>query len=255
MSIDPFENPKTQIARAKRRIDELTRGIGEYFAVNPFKESIRRDRERGVQVAARHYSEFPEELSEMVDDSITKSRSALDQAVYAASLLIDPSLKGNEKAERGLAFPFADDPKKLDFKSVPAALHDVIRRFEPYPPSQERPGGNFKLVGLNRLANIHKHRFLIKAQPAPASLFAWSIVPVDLTASPTYAWDPDKRELSATTPLNAPGMHIVMLNQAIAFSEPEFVRNANVVSVLTDIHKMAEGIVGAIEAEARRLLP
>lgn len=253
MAIDAFEIPKKQVGRAKRCIDELDRGIGNYFAANPVKQTLRVDRARGVQVAIRHYSEFPDELSERVDDAITKLRSALDQAVYAASLQIDSSLKGYERAERGLAFPIADEPNKLDFKSVPAALHGLIRGFEPYPLTPGRSGGNHILWCLNRLANIHKHRFLVEAQVGKQSVLALSIGPVS-EGPPAFAWNAEGRELSATLPLGSPTMVMAMINQCIAFAEPELVRNANIVLVLLDMYGVVDRIVGDIEAETLRIL-
>lgn len=113
---------------------------------------------------------LPTDMRGLASNAVKNFRDALDQAVFAASYLI------SGKRSNQTHFPFGESPDDLEYslsrklavpcKGIREELFPALRASEPYPTSDDYPGGNDILRLLGRVSGPNKHAITltVKAQ-------------------------------------------------------------------------------------------
>jgi hypothetical protein len=166
MALNPFDSSRRKIARAKKHLAELDRGIGAFFArpdmYQPFVEA-HPEKAGWTILKVRFIEELPHEFEEIVGDILGNLRSALDHAVYGIALAVAESANSPKPKIDTACFPFAKDAAHFEnalkgrCASVPAELHSIFRDCKPYN------GGNEPLWALNVIRGTDEHAILVPA--------------------------------------------------------------------------------------------
>ncbi len=184
----------------------------------------------------------------MAFDALNCLRSALDHAVFAATV----TLTGMQNPGR-TKFPFADTPEGLaaEFKrgarDVPNDLHSYLLGLKPYGT------GNRLLWGFNKVRNENIHRILSPIAHVAGSLAIGGSGFVE-SMSTVEIWDSEKREL---TYLKSKGMDPGIRSKItidIAFVETSDLPNQSVIGVLERLIVVVGGVIDGIEMETASIL-
>lgn len=246
---DPFETSKFSIAWAKDHIAELDREIDAFFGNDDSCASVVEPSPKGTYklLKVKFRKPMPRPLRGHASDAAINLRNALDQAICSVCALV-PITGFNTY------FPIARDLVELErtltkgwCKDLPQEISDIVRRSKPYK------GGNDVLWALNRLSNTNKHGILRPVLPTN------DLISVEGYGLGIYIWNPprwdgDNDELIlARMPAGRNFDINLQLAFFVAFNEIEFIDGEEVIAVLNKFVEIVEGIVMAIEAEARRL--
>lgn len=249
---DSLQSSKATLARAKHHCHDFNWQFGIYFDSKPFSEVLSEfDPNTNQDVyKVKLAKPMPAMLNGIAADAINNLRSALDQAGFAASI----AAGGNGK---NTYFPFGDTAAEVNSrkatgsKEIPGEIFSLMESFKPYR------GGDDLLWALNKLCNTHKHRILmpIAMTTGGARLgeIGWdnakggkiNLVPI---------WDSAKNEMEiARMPHGAHLKYKMQLAHSISFGEIDAVKGLPAASVLRALILKVDGILMAIEAEARRI--
>lgn len=250
-STDPFESASRRIASAKRHITNVERELRALAAESPHVIVSEPDTEPGWTVLkVKMTKKFPATVEDGVFDALINLRSALDNATYATCIL----RPGSKKNPRKTNFPFGLDEANArsmatgNSRDIPKEIFDYCMSFKPYK------GGNDLLWALNNTSNINKHRLI-----APASSRRWqqlSLAQYTLTkfVDGAFKWDSTKNEMPLfAIPTPETANYKIQIGLIVAFGDVEIVEGKDVLTTLDAMATEVAGIVGAIEAEAKRV--
>lgn len=247
---DPFFSARQRLARADLHLADLADRIEAFFErddcykglIKPFGDGQRETR------VIRFTERLPVVWRVLACEVIEHARSALDHAAFATA-----ALSGRPGA-KSAHFPIAETPADLEngikgrCKDIPSDIHTLFRSLKPYQ------GGNDLLWTLNNLCNASKHKLLplivgtagrIRLQGPGGRR---GIIPY------RPFWDPDENEIAiATTYIGDEFTYDVDLTFYVAFGEIGAVADYSAPGLLDEICGEALAVVGAIEAECRRL--
>lgn len=248
---DPFNSSKRRISRAKVHIHDLNGRINKFLVDYPCSHAVETDTNGIDQLHKIKFSAtIPDSFGEIAADALENLRAALDQAGYAVAVAAGVS------DPRKAYFPIGDDAMNLESiirmscKNIPNEIIAIFRGFQPYQ------GGNDLIWALNRANNINKHRLLV-----PACQFL-SNMNLRIHGSggncrippPPPIWDRGKNEIVfAITSPDAKIEYNIKGSYCISFDEIEVIRGHPAAHILDAMASEVEGIVMAIEAEARRI--
>lgn len=248
---EPFNSAYLKLAWAREHINELEWEIADFLHVCPcesFAEPHPDKPEHTIQ-KIRLLRTPPERLSLIAGDAVDNLRAALDHAIYEISIPCDGP------GTRSAYFPFAgsvarfEDQLKGRCADVPKDIWPLLRSFKPYE------GGNRSLVALNRACNRNKHALLLSlavlACPVQESL-AGKGGPVSVPVF--HVWDRSKNEMELFT--IGPGAQYKAqfdFRFLVVLSEIGIAEDEQAFTVLNALAGEVQRVLGAIEAEARRL--
>lgn len=188
----PLFNAKYSIRNAERHIEAVIAELRKFdescnyaHVTEPHAES------GGVVHKLKPTILVPEFLSGMVFDVIINLRSALDQLGHTVAVAAGFGPKPNYAG-----FPFGDSETDLKSreggacKQIPKVIFDYLASYKPYK------GGDDVLWSLNKIANSHKHHFIVKSAGIANVSLMWDIYIKsgrDFNFPPK--WDPDKDEM------------------------------------------------------------
>jgi hypothetical protein len=246
---DPFHSSKYSLARAKEHVGDFKRQVGEFIKTEPYTFVVEIDPKTSEEVHKVKLSKpMPAALPGIASEAVYHLRSCLDQLIYAVILL------ACGKRVRNAYFPIArtqgdfENAVKGRLKEVPKEIADLIRGLKPYE------GGNIPLVALNALSNTNKHAFI-----APTAIVSEGDMSVKGTlcagaSVPTPIWDRTKNDMEIfRQPVGGASQVNIKLSYFVAMHDVEFVDGAPAHAVLDKFVNVVEGILIAVEAEARRL--
>lgn len=245
---DPFESSRRKIARAKQHIQNFKRHVGRFEKKEPYKPLAELDPQSpNTRVhKVKLVEPLPVVLGEIVADAVGNLREALDLAGYAVAVA------SGSKTENTY-FPFAKDRAHFNFgrcKDLPQDIQTLFGAFKPYL------GGNDMLWAINQICNVKKHKDILR-------IGVTVIGGMNLSASgskgtwaypKTWAWDRTKNEvILGWSSTDSDFKCHFKVTLAVAFGEVQIVRGQEALGVLSQMVRIVEGILLAIEAESRRL--
>jgi hypothetical protein len=251
---DPFKDAKSGIRNAQRHLAELERQLSAFAESKPyayFVETNANGTEDFHKVRAR---ELPDDLANIIFDIAGNLRASLDRAGFVVATAAGTSGKNAH-------FPFwtniADVKTAANGRSkdIPQPIYDLMISFKPYK------GGNHTLWALNRLTNTNKHESLSLMgnvvggfRGAPIGQGTNTIVNHLLTYRWPPVWDRSKNEMMVFhVPRGVPVDMNVQIAMFVAITNIDGIDGQPAIGVLNQLVRMVDGIVAAIEAEARRL--
>jgi hypothetical protein len=255
--VDPFESPKLLLEEARADIGDLIERSDAFFKAHPPTGIEEIDPKSGEKlVKIRQTSAIPGRIRTRATSVLNDLRHALDQATVAASLLL--GAKGTDN----VYFPFADSPVDLDHvltgphgrcRKVPAALHPILKRFEPFPTAATHKGGDDLLRILGRLSGPSKHRVILDID---LNLQGIHVETAKLMGAAMLGpqWDAKKKEVILFRVM--PGGHVDYKISApffIAFGKGP-ISGQPAIGVLSALSDKVEKILSTIEAETMLLL-
>jgi hypothetical protein len=252
MPDDPFDSPRAVLQRARDHIDDLEARIKAFFDRKPYARVIDFDREASQQVhKIRLTAKIPGNLAVITKDVLSNLRDALDHAVYASAVML-----GNKSPQK-TGFPFAYDAAGVHNKlnkeliDVPSAIRSLLEALRPHK------GGDETLWGLNAVRNTKTHKMLVPL--GAASISGSTEVITGQVIGPTrmgyHRWDASKNEVEYMR--LGPGSEVYYKFTAsfdVLFGNVEVFGGRQATSTLRVVANEVERILGAIEAETRRVL-
>lgn len=240
---DIFHSSKSCINRAKYHLYDFNRQLNSFMNTNPCVSFIETDPNTAEEIHKIKLTKpLPTVLSNIAFDAAINLRCALDQCIFALSF---------GKGGRFAAFPFASDASHFEdavkgrCKHLPVEIANLIRTFKAYK------GGNDLLFALNELANTSKHAIICPVGLTNSNITYEGMSNISITFP---FWDRTKNEMELfrmpkgnTTEIN------INFSLTVEIGDIEFVEGKPAVAVLDQLIRVVEGIVMAIEAEAKRL--
>lgn len=224
--------------------------LRDYKASKPYHLFSDFDPATGDEIRkVRVQRDVPLDFGCMAFDALNSLRSALDHAVFAATVILtgDPNPTKTK-------FPFADTEDwlveselKRGARDVPTDLHPYLLGLKPHK------AGNRLLWGFNKVRNENIHRILSPVAHARGSLGIGGNGYIG-SMSTMHAWDSDKRELSYLRCRDVGSGIKVDVTVDIAFIETSDLPLQSVVGTLEQASRMIDGIINGIEAETTRIL-
>lgn len=190
---------------------------------------------------------MPEALPGVAFDVIVNLRAALDQAGYAAA--VAAGTKGKQAQ-----FPFGETLADVESlrtrgsRNVPKDIFDVMVAAQPYK------GGNGFLWAMNKLCNAHKHEIVAPVSACvgvhEASNMAFEYVKrFDFPPR----WDSAKNEMVVVVMSHGAKFEMDLeITSFIAFSKIEGVSGQPAIGIMRKLAHEIDGILDAIDAQARR---
>jgi hypothetical protein len=246
---DPFYSAKIRFKQAERNLPKIARLADRFIADNQNARAAveLNPKTRGQILKVKFRRRIPSKLEVLVTETVEHLRHALDIACHATAARPD------NPSPRYTYFPIADNPTELDrvIKGRSKGLHPeivaLIRKFE---PDKTR---NLLLWAVNQAAN-RKHIALMPVGGAGGFHGGIAVRRGTFKLYPDIRWDRAKNEI-AIGELSQGGEadYNFGLTFSVAFSEIDGLREQQVVRKLYEMICMVGVVLGAIEAEARRL--
>jgi len=247
---DPFYSAKSSLLRAENHITDFDTAIWRYRDEHPPAYVTELDPDGRTQTLKFRFTEpFPQTWIDSATDALIATRSALDQACYAAS-----KVSGNTSL-RHTQFPIAASADDFDnlisgrkvCKDIPDAIVALIRRFKPYK------GGNDTLWTLNKLRHS-VHTELVPVDIKGGNVWIYHAVGSAEVTALNPIFDRTTNEMPfARVPADANlncKAHPTLL---IGFDHPEIAGRQHAVAFLAGAVSEVEQIVEAIETACCRL--
>lgn len=194
----------------------------------------------------------PDQLCKLASHALWDLKHALDHATFAAV----QAIRGREAAE--VYFPICSHPNDLEARlrstpkgqsqlRYPTELHDVFRKLEPYPTSDQYVGGGDEFIAISRLANSTKHAIALRTGARTSVAGARGVG--GIVRIFTDSWDSSLNELTlcAVRPTAKLDMRI-QLAAFICFSNQELLEAFPASQVLSGFASCVEDAVHALEA-------
>jgi hypothetical protein len=247
---DPLESSRRKLARAKEHFADLQRKISEFEDSDPYirVEEIHPDKINHLVHKVKLTHPLPTSFENITVDLVGNLRSSLDKAGYAVAVA------SGVKNPRFSAFPFAGSVADLEnslagrCKDIPKQIQLLFRGFQPYP------GGDDLLCALNEICNADKHK-IIKPIGTGVIRTHVNVRGIGFAGIPRHpVWDSAKNEMELIT--LGPGAKFECefeFRVFVAFSEIKAVEGHPVLGVLDALIRKVEGILLAIEAEAKHI--
>jgi hypothetical protein len=242
---DPFESPRLLLSGAERHINTFRSSVANLRSKDWCAPVADPETPNGIII--RPKITVPKDMKQIVFDLTNNLRSALDHAVFAATLLL------TEEEREGTKFPFGDTRKDLEddakrrCKNVPRELLPYLLAFEAHRE------GNPLLWGLNKLRNTKSHRVLI---PVAATVALSGVGEPSPGTIVTPEWDPATGRFKANlelSPNTNMGGVAYSFRLEIAIGIGAF-RGEPALTIFDRIFGEVERVVSGIEAETARLL-
>lgn len=248
--LKPFESAKLLVERAAHHLDELETFERVYTSQQPFRHFQERDINGDILFKAALTKLPPGSLSAIAFDAINCLRSALDHAVFDASVRI-----GGNPQPKFTKFPFGSDYNEAlrDFSrkkaEVPEPIRPFILAFEPFKNGRE------KLWELNELRNSKIHKILSGTIVSATGFGIKGGYIGSLQFDQVSEWDQRDLTLTYMRARVAQNVHIrIDLLVKIAFGVDTPFPNEHAVTILRNFREIMERIVLGIEAESVRLM-
>ncbi len=154
------------VADLRLLLDEYKRGVrGALFSVSTAADG-------GIEYRRGEVPAPPAPISLVFGDFLQAARAALDHAIFAFSVAVEPDYV------RPPGFPIVLDEARYDAASaaplryVPAEIREVVRRFQPFAGAT---GRDDPLAQLDELAEIDRHRQInLLASVVEADSVGWT---------------------------------------------------------------------------------
>jgi len=252
--MDAFLSAKTLLNRAYQHITEFDAWVLAYRNQKPYKITRENNPASGKTThKARVVEQPPLILPGIAFDAVNCMRSALDHAVFDASVKL-----GGSPRPKYTKFPFGNDAgsaaKDLNrkYSEVPDTLRPFLQATRPYPDSD---GGNQILWGLNELRNGKIHQILSaiisNGGLAAANLLAGGFCDFSLRSD----WDAAKQEFTFLETGCANEIPLeIHITIEVSFSAGTPFADKPASDALKEMLTTAASIVYGIEAETARLV-
>lgn len=163
-----FHSSKRSIQRARHHINDLERAIVQFNKDGRSLTFVEESYASGTKyvVKARLARQIPDELECIAIDAIYNLRSSLDQAIFSvADVARTAGGTGIDLDSRHWSFPICykeqEANKRINKLCQPAGFPEAIGNdLKSLKPYFNGDAGNSLLYGINKAANINKHRFL-----------------------------------------------------------------------------------------------
>jgi hypothetical protein len=249
--VDPFESSRRKIAWAKKNLTDLKREVAAWSSEKTIYEAFTEldpNKPDHITHKIRLTKQMPDHWCDLAGTVVDSLRAALDHATY------DVAVASGCSEPRNAYFPFSGDITRFEVNlkgrcaDVPKDIFPLLRAFEPYK------GGSEALWALNeiRVANNHIPVIPIGTVTRSTGVNIRGTGFVEMPVTPI--WDSTKNEMILFT-LGPGATFQGQFDFAfyIAFGEIESVKGKPVIPILDDFVEIVETILGAIEAECRRL--
>lgn len=245
MGIDPnlFESPRLLLDRAASHIDALRLRIDD-LRQTPNWSVMTPDGDGGFFISSN--VAIPGDMKLIAFDIVNSLRSALDHAVFAATLGITGEERGNTKFPIGDTAKEARDNAKRGRVSVPPALLEFLLAFEVHRD------GNAIVWALNKLRNTKSHRVLVSF----ASTIDFVGMSVSEGTEASYEWDEATGRFKMRferQPAFGPPIALQTFRLQVLIGTGKFA-GEQALTVFNSMASEVERIVSAIEAETARLI-
>ena len=246
---DPFRDARLRVARAQCHADDFRRVSHEFFEGHRYTYAVEAHDDGAHDLLKVKFGEpLPSELPLLAAEVFWHLRSALDSTGYTIAVAVGARHPGDSH------FPFgndSDDPKRWRrSKALPKEIFSFMRKFKPYK------GGHVGLWCLNDACNRCKHEMLILT-PVNVGLSVFRVMEVaggDAVVLDPPTWNSDKHELELVDMERGAKLYYDLdLHFDVSFDEPEPFAGEPAVGVLDQLVRETSRIIGAIEAESRRL--
>ena len=245
--VDPFESPKRRLHRGKEHTRRLEKRIATFLEKKPYQRVQDVDTEGVTTHALKFTRNFPDSWANSAAKSLEALRSALDQTGYATAVI------GGAVEPKNAYFPIADTAADLDgvikgrCKDICPEIRTLFRGFD----AHQR--GNYAIWALNKLCNSNKHRLLMPVGTlAPNMRIAHGVLSGGEILMPLWNREKNQIEFARIFPGGA-FKYDAQISFFIGFDELNGVKSAPVVGVLDMIASEVQRIIGATEAECRRI--
>lgn len=248
-SSDPLAGSKRRLARAKTHIRDLNLTVKAFVDRKPYRHVVEPapDGIHDIHKLKARRKALPTSFVDLTTDATENLRAALDLAIYAVAAKCPAANLGRA------AFPFCakltDFPSRIgdSCKGFPNELLTLLAAFQPYQ------GGNDTLWALNEICRISKHQRITTVAFQIIAAHVESMIGFGNFQIPPQ-WDMANNEF--VIGWTRPNTH-VKYNMTAAFTigldDVEIVRGKPLVGVLYQMTRIVEGIIMAIEAEAKRV--
>ena len=245
-----FHSSWYSIEHAKRHIRNLETEVSIFFSTNPYSFVTESNADGTEDIHKIKLTKpMPAGLSGITFDAINNLRSSLDQAGYAVAVATGRSGKNAH-------FPFGDTAadvnacEKRRSKHLPKQIFDLMVSFKPYR------GGNDLLWAMNKLCNSQKHELIIPVATYTGNMDLL-IGRIETGSKPfTFPprWNSAKNEMViAQVPYGSECKFDFQYQVFIAFNDVECILGQPVIPILNKMLGIVDGIVMALEAEAKRI--
>jgi hypothetical protein len=235
MTVDEaFESPRLLLDRAREHFAEFGRRERAFLSGKPYAHVTDSETKPGYNIYKLRFTAAPpKSITPVAADAFNNIRHALDQAVVASALAVDPDADIDQ-----LAFPIGDVETQFEgivrrkCNRVHPEVVDYIRTLKPYK------GGNRELLALSKFSGVNKHQFLAEAGGAASDSLNLvsrdAHTPEQLVAKfksgfrPIGKWDRENNEfVICVSPLSyetddriETRLHIVLHNQRAGLRVP-----------------------------------
>jgi len=250
-SSDPFESSKRRIARAKKHIRDLKRSMQAFTKRKPYRivtEPYTDGIHEVLKLKARR-KRLPDSFSDIAADAAENLRASLDHAIFAIAVDIGTPTKRLDD----VYFPFARNESLIASRiarccpNFPKSFVALLGTLKPYN------GGNQMLWALNEVCRKTKHRLLVPMDFRIGSVNVFGVSGIGNFALPPK-WDSTKNEivLGQIRPDTDVTCNLKLAFN-IGFDDPQFLSGQPAVGILNEMARIVDGVVMAIEAEAKRI--
>jgi hypothetical protein len=269
---DPFESAKFSIKLARRHYSNFDRLAAKYIKGEPYTVTTDFNALSGLHdVKIKIVRKLPENLRGFASDAIKNIRDALDQAMYAAVVVVT-----GKRNPRQAHFPFGDSEADLEnslwttedkrlkarktpmCKDIPEELFPAVRAIKPYPHA----GDQWALKTLQKISGPHKHGVSLtlgSASAIPFTVMKMSGTSEDGSPFTTSAqfeqWDATEKEFKIATVRGLPiGSKMIFGSPFhIAFNHPELKR-FNAVELIQRWGSRTDVIISGLEKVAAQIV-
>ena len=229
----------------------MQNSVARFLESDPFDQFTEIDPESGyIAHKIRINRKTPDSWRRLTFRILTDIRHAIDQAMFAATSAISPIT-----IEDDIYFPWARSPTDLEYRMVkiPAALHNVVRRLEPYPRGDGYTGGDDTVFAVRDVVGPNKHRITIAPCVRFNGYLFQGTVDGDFVV-PFDGWDSAKNEfvIALIEPSAKPDYNFDFALD-IAFGDVERLAGKPVLPILGHFGRYAAFVVKQLGNEVRSI--
>ncbi len=184
-----FDSPKDLIKWGRDGTNELDAACRQFFDDGALKGFTEIDPQTGEKLRkVRQVKPIPSKITRLANEAINNIRHSFDQALFSAASLIGKPMKQ-------AYFPWASNPTDLDRllasanRGIPAELHEVLRRLEPYERGGAYPGGDDTVRALAKIAGVRKHTIALRVGAQPSAVVIHELTADGPFSIPSFQWE------------------------------------------------------------------